>query len=132
MIGVDTCFLIDILRKDDILGDILIPDDDLVICSLVYFEFLLGCTDKEAKIFEEMIQPFIKIDATFESMKIAAQNYKQLKTQGLVISQADCVIAATYLNHGITQILTRNRKHFERIEGLQIINYAKELNNQTI
>jgi tRNA(fMet)-specific endonuclease VapC len=42
-----------------------------------------------------------------------------LRQQGALIGDFDLLIAATGLHYGLT-VLTNNRQHFERVEGLQL------------
>jgi predicted nucleic acid-binding protein len=41
----------------------------------------------------------------------------RLRQQGTPIGELDILVAATALQHGLT-IVTRNRRHFDRIPGL--------------
>jgi predicted nucleic acid-binding protein len=43
----------------------------------------------------------------------------RLRQQGALIGDFDLFIAATELHYGLT-VLTNNRQHFERVEGLQL------------
>lgn len=43
----------------------------------------------------------------------------RLRAAGMLIGDVDLLIAATALQHGAT-LLTNNRRHFERIDGLRI------------
>lgn len=52
----------------------------------------------------------------------AAQIYGHLSREGLIIQDADILIAATALHHGLV-VATNNTRHFERIEGLD--NWSK-------
>jgi tRNA(fMet)-specific endonuclease VapC len=54
-----------------------------------------------------------------ETAKIFARERGRLRAAGMLIGDVDLFIAATALQHGVT-LLTNNRRHFERIEGLQI------------
>ena len=46
-----------------------------------------------------------------------------LDKQGLTINQNDCLIASIILKNGFNKILTRNKKHFERIKNLKVVGY---------
>jgi len=46
-----------------------------------------------------------------------------LRGKGLLIGDPDLFIAATALHHGLT-LVTRNRRHFERIPGLNLYDHA--------
>lgn len=42
-----------------------------------------------------------------------------LRNRGLLIGDDDSLIAATALHHGLT-LVTRNRRHFQRVQGLTL------------
>lgn len=50
----------------------------------------------------------------------AAEIYADLKRQGQLISDADILIAATALTHGLV-LVTNNTTHFQRIAGLKTL-----------
>jgi tRNA(fMet)-specific endonuclease VapC len=52
----------------------------------------------------------------------AAIIYADLYQRGALIGDADILIAATGLEHGLT-IVTNNQHHYQRISGLQIENW---------
>ena len=52
--------------------------------------------------------------------QIFARQRGRLRTTGNIISDMDILIGATALRHNLT-LLSNNRRHFERIEGLNII-----------
>jgi tRNA(fMet)-specific endonuclease VapC len=49
-----------------------------------------------------------------------AQERATLRRHGLLIPDFDLLIAATALEHELT-LVTRNRRHFERVQGLQLL-----------
>jgi tRNA(fMet)-specific endonuclease VapC len=51
--------------------------------------------------------------------KIFGRERGRLRRAGQLIGDFDLLIAATGLHYGLT-VLTNNRQHFERVEGLQI------------
>jgi tRNA(fMet)-specific endonuclease VapC len=51
--------------------------------------------------------------------KIFGRQRGRLRAEGLMIGDADLLIAATALQYNLT-LLSNNRRHFERIEGLRI------------
>lgn len=54
-----------------------------------------------------------------EEARVAADLRQRLESQGQSIGMADYMIAAVCIaNDGV--LLTRNRKHFERVEGLKL------------
>jgi tRNA(fMet)-specific endonuclease VapC len=54
----------------------------------------------------------------------AADIYAYLRRQGQLISDADILIAATALHHGLV-LVTNNLPHFQRIPNLPISNWAQ-------
>ena len=55
-----------------------------------------------------------------EICKVFGQQRGYLRKSGLMIGDFDLLIAATCLHHGL-KLLTNNRRHFERVKGLEII-----------
>ena len=54
-----------------------------------------------------------------EVCKIFGRERCRLRKEGKLIGDFDLLIAATGLHYGLT-VLTNNRQHFERLEGLRI------------
>ena len=54
----------------------------------------------------------------------AATIYANLQPRGELIGDADILIAATALEHGLT-IVTGNTSHFERIPGLHVVDWRQ-------
>lgn len=54
----------------------------------------------------------------------AADIYADLYKRGLLILDADILIAATAMENNLP-IVTNNQRHFNRITGLQILNWSK-------
>jgi tRNA(fMet)-specific endonuclease VapC len=52
----------------------------------------------------------------------AAEIYADLKRQGQLISDADILIAATALTHGLV-LVTNNMTHFQRVAGLKALSW---------
>ena len=55
-----------------------------------------------------------------EVCRIFGRERARLRRAGLEIARFDLLIGATARRHGLT-LLTNNRRHFERIEGLAIL-----------
>lgn len=55
-----------------------------------------------------------------ETAKIFGRERGRLRALGMIIGDVDLLIAATALQYNLT-LLTNNRRHFERIEGLEIL-----------
>ena len=54
-----------------------------------------------------------------ETCKLFGKERGRLRAGGLIIGDCDLLIGATALRHNLT-LLTNNRRHFERIEGLHM------------
>ncbi len=61
----------------------------------------------------------VLLNADGETARIFGRERGRLRRVGQIIGDMDLLIAATALQHDLT-LLTNNRRHFERIEALQI------------
>ena len=73
---------------------------------------------------ETALQRFLDPELTIlnideETCKIFGKERGRLRAPGLMIGDCDLLIGATALRHNLT-LLTNNRRHFERIEGLRL------------
>jgi tRNA(fMet)-specific endonuclease VapC len=72
---------------------------------------------------EQDLQDFLRgvhlIGIDEEVCKIFGRERGRLRKTGQLIGDVDLLIAATGLHYGLT-VLTNNRQHFERVEGLPI------------
>ncbi|MEM9857411.1 MAG: type II toxin-antitoxin system VapC family toxin [Bacteroidota bacterium] len=120
---VDTGIFIDYLRARDKSKTILqdLPDNvELYISSITLYELYMGAISAQkwvdVKTLTEDIPvlPFTKTIA-----EKAAIVYQELKKENKIIEFRDIFIAATALVHDLP-ILTRNKKHFTRVDGLKL------------
>jgi len=72
------------------------------------------------------IKALLAAHSTYEldgnAADLAGSIYGSLQSKGITVGVADCLIAATALASG-QELLTRNRKDFNRIEGLSVVSY---------
>src|SRR5437660_11470758 len=73
---------------------------------------------------EAALQRFLNPELTIrgldeETCKIFGKERGRPRVTGLMIGDCDLLIGATALRHNLT-LLTNNRRHFERIEGLRM------------
>ena len=73
---------------------------------------------------EAALQRFLNPELTIlgideETCKTFGKERGRLRAAGLMIGDCDLLIGATTLRHNLT-LLTNNRRHFERIEGLRM------------
>jgi tRNA(fMet)-specific endonuclease VapC len=92
-----------------------------VISLAELYEGISYSTDPEGN--EQDLHNFLRgvntIGIDEEVCKIFGRERGRLRKAGQLIGDFDLLIAATGLHYGLT-VLTNNRHHFERVEGLQI------------
>ena len=124
---VDTDWVIDYQRGVPRLVnrlDTLLPQGaGLSIVSLAeLYEGVFGSADPQRN--ERRLRAFlasveiVPLDET--TCPIFAQERGRLRAAGNLIGDFDLLIGATALRHGLT-LLTNNRRHFERLQGLSIL-----------
>ena len=121
---VDTSILIDLFRKTDKENTVLVSEvrQGYVFCisAITDYEIYTGASIGQIDFWNEFLQktevfPFDKSVA-----KKAVEINLQLKKKRKQIAIPDLFIAATAILHNLP-FATLNIKHFERIEGLNII-----------
>jgi len=129
----DTCILIDILRGRrpdfrDRLLDLKAEEVSVHLSSLVVHELYLGVfagknSPEQSFRVASLIELFALEPWTAGDAVRAAALRAQLKNQGTPIGPVDVLIAGQALERGWT-LVTSNVREFERVEGLQIENWA--------
>lgn len=98
----------------------------LTFSLMTRYEILRGLSVKRAATqittFERLCQRSRILPITDAIVLRAAHIYADLHRRGELISDADILIAATCLDHGLV-IATNNEKHYQRIPGLQLDNW---------
>ena len=133
MIGLDTSAIIDLFKKDasliKLLEKINDSNDKVALNQITYLELMFGLnfedesSKREEEYYDSLFGSSIVIQLNNSSCKKAAKISLQLKKIGKTIEQSDCTIAAIFITNGINKIITRNKKHFENIKELEIIEY---------
>ncbi len=130
----DTCFFIDLLRKDEDamkkaeeLDD---ADEYLVTTQINVYELFLGVhssrgikTEKQIKRIEQLLERTEILDMDYEASKRSAEIAGKLISKGKMIEVPDTITAGIMLSQGIDKIVTRNKDHFERITGVGVDEY---------
>jgi len=75
------------------------------------------------KIWVEFISSMEIFSLGYKEAQKAAEVYGNLESKGNLIDDNDILIVGIMLSNGITKILTKNIKHFEKIQGIEIIQY---------
>lgn len=94
--------------------------------AITAFELRSGAhTSKQRKGIDTLLDAMTLLAFGPEEARVAADLRRQLESQGQAIGMADYMIAAVCIaNNGV--LLTRNRKHFERVEGLKLSAFTGE------
>ena len=99
-----------------------------VIPLVAYYEVKRGLIDANAteKLGAlEQVCKTVKVEGlTIQDAHTASRIYAELKKQRSLIDDADILIAAQALTRGHI-LVTNNVKHFERVDGLQFVNWAE-------
>ncbi|MDA2934193.1 type II toxin-antitoxin system VapC family toxin [Acidobacteria bacterium AH-259-D05] len=123
MIAADTDVLIDFLAGQIPAGDrveLELKRGQLVTTAVTRFELLCGTQSKrQLKLIQELLEalPTLSFDEAAANQAAELRNWLQKKGQD--IGMGDSLIAGIVISHG-AMLLTRNRRHFERIPELQL------------
>ncbi len=130
MICLDTSVLIDLLKNnkeavEKIKG---LGSNEIIATRINIFEILLGvfCRGAPQKFSEDVrsLTSSIKILELDEVSCIQSARIKSgLVQKGREIETTDCLIAGIMLANGCNTIITKNKEHFSRIEGIKIESY---------
>ncbi|MDO8754119.1 MAG: type II toxin-antitoxin system VapC family toxin [Anaerolineales bacterium] len=110
----DTNILILSFRKTEgyqELLDMLAKDDALYVSAMTRLEIVRGMHDHERKDTFNLLDSLETIDITIEIADKAGELIRSWRTKGMILGDADALIAATALNHDLA-LVTTNEKHF--------------------
>ena len=126
LIIADTDILIDYLNGKAPAADRvaeLIAAESLQTSSINCFELLSGARPgKRGERARDLVENIPVLPLDLASAKRAAAIRQSLEGGGEAIGMADSLIAGIALANDLP-LLTRNRKHFEEIEGLRLVSY---------
>lgn len=130
MIGLDTNAIIDLFKgKNEIKKVLSEIEEPLTATQMSYLELQFGLDPEEKRhkmeqvYYDEFFKTIRVLGLTDYSCKKAAEIHWKLKKKGAMIGKFDCVIAGTLLSNGVTRIITKNKREFEKIPGLSVIGY---------
>lgn len=123
MILSDTDCIIDYLKnrapENGIVRRALI-ESELMVSAVSVFELYFGeSTGNGRAKLDELLRSVAVIPVTRSVAVIAAERGAALSASGMGLAMPDLLIAATALEIG-AQLITRNRRHFLRIDGLKL------------
>lgn len=123
MIVADTDVLIDFLRGR---GDgarrvaVELETRSFGTTAIAAFELRSGArTPRQQKAVDLLLEAMTVLPFGAEEARLAAEIRRKCESRGQPIGMADYMIAAVCVAAGAV-LLTRNRKHFERVEGLKL------------
>jgi hypothetical protein len=111
---IDTNILILYLRKTAgyyELLDTLAADDALYISAITRLEIIRGMRDREREATFDILDSLETIEINIEIADKAGELIRTWRTKGVVLEDADALIAASALEHGLA-LVTTNSKHF--------------------
>ncbi len=121
---VDTSILIDLFRKTDKTNSILISlvKRGYIYCisAVTEYEIYSGATSLQNSFWEDLLEKIQVMPFDQIVVKAAVNINNDLKRKRKQIDLADLFIAATAVSNNFP-LATLNKKHFERIDELQII-----------
>ena len=123
MMVADTDVLIDYLGGHNPAADRIaleLAHGQLTTTAVSRFEMLAGVRSaRQDKLIRDLLAALATLPLDERAADAAARVRRTLEKSGAVIGMGDSLIAGIVLaNHGA--LLTRNRRHFERIEGLTL------------
>lgn len=123
MIVADTDVLIDYLAgKEPSAGRVAfeLTTTSFATTAVTRFELLAGArTDRQRGLVRILLEAVETLPLDSLAADRAAEVRRELESRGEGLGMADCLIAGIVLAHG-GLLLTRNRKHFERVPGLRL------------
>ncbi len=123
-IMVDTSILIDYYRKTDknnsVWIDLVRQGYEFSISAITKYEILAGAHQGQFDFWNDVLQVVVVIPFDAFTVDKAVDINTNLKRKRKQIAIADLFIAATAISHNLP-FATLNRKHFDRIDELNII-----------
>lgn len=123
MIVADTDVLIDYLRGRNPMAariEVELQTHSFATTAVTAFELWTGAkTPRQSSAVELLLDAMVIIPLDTDSARRGAEARRLLLGRGEDIGMADCLIAGICLNEGAT-LLTGNRRHFARIDGLTL------------
>lgn len=124
MIVADTDVLIDFLSGREpvasLVASAIAAEEGMATTVVSRFELLFGVrTAKQERAVGRLLEALSTLALDSPAADRAARVRRDLEKAGVPIGMADSLIAGIVLEHG-GRLLTRNRRHFQRVEGLAL------------
>lgn len=130
MIFVDSDCIIDFLRGNESAVKILAENlGELVTSEINAFEVFFGIYNKvnvprnELSSCENFFERINVLGFDSQCGRSAAMLLNELREKGIEINQNDCLIVSIMKKYGCEKIITLNKKHYNRVEGIEVLTY---------
>lgn len=124
LICLDSSVLIEYYRKKDktksFIFELSQKYDRFAVSTITEYEIYIGSNFAQDKFWDEFFQNVMTLPYTSEVNKQAIIIDRKLKKISKQIDTPDLMIAASSMTHGL-KLATMNTKHFDRIEGLELV-----------
>ncbi|GHT02928.1 PIN domain nuclease [Bacteroidia bacterium] len=124
IICLDTSVLIDYYRKKDKSKTLFYKLTEhysvFAVSAITEYELYIGNSDDQNEFWDKFFMRITVLPFDTEAVKQSVAIYKQLKLKNKLIEVPDILIAGTVIKNNL-HLATLNRKHFERIEKLNLI-----------
>ena len=124
LICLDTSILIDFYRKKDKSKSLFFKLTEhyvqFAVSAITEYELYLGNSDEQNVFWDKFFSQITVLPFNTKSARQSATIYQQLKAKNKLVEVPDILIAGTAMSHNLP-LATLNRKHFERIKDLQLV-----------
>ncbi len=122
MICLDSDVIIEILKGNNSIKDQVSKYEGIVTTRVNVHELLVNSKRRAERLrIIKFIDNLNVLTMNKNSALISSSIFRNLKSCGKEIGHHDTLIAGILRSHGCKLIATRNKKHFTRINGLEII-----------
>jgi len=111
-------------KGDSLLSRLMLSFEELCISPVVLYEILIGQTESGAFDSTTILEGLTVLHFAEGVVAKSAALYRTLKKENKLIDHFDILIAGMAIVHNLP-LATLNRKHFERIEGLMLVDDEK-------
>ena len=127
LICLDTSVLIDYYRKKDKSKSLFFKLTEryalFAVSAITEYELYLGNSEEQNIFWDKFFSQITVLSFDTNAARNAANICKQLKSENKLIDIPDILIAGTVMQFNMP-LATLNRKHFERINGIKIVDSA--------
>lgn len=124
IVCLDTSILIEYYRKIDkkktVFFNLTQANKLFSVSVITEYEIMVGSNNVQNPYWHLFFDKLTLLPFTRNATLVAINIYKQLKKKNQLIEIPDILIAATAISKGL-KLVTLNKKHFTRIEGLELI-----------